>query len=111
MRKNTITKLLAAAIVTAVAVVVHPACVGQRLELNAGAFHPVGTPAPDSKMIELPGGDFSLFSNRIANRRSFPAQGSSSIFSCQSGIMLTPATPTQLRLPASLGKTMAWAGQ
>ena len=111
MRKNTITKLLAAAIVTAVAVVVHPACVGQRLELNAGAFHPVGTPAPDSKMIELPGGDFSLFSNRIANRRSFPAQGSSSIFSCPSGIMLTPGTATQFRLPASIGKTMAWASK
>lgn len=111
MRKSTITKLLAAAIVTAVAVVVHPACVGQRLELNAGAFHPVGTPAPDSKMIELPGGDFSLFSNRIANRRSFPAQGSSSIFSCPSGIMLTPGTATQFRLPASIGKTMAWASK
>ena len=71
----------------------------------------MGTPAPDSKMIELPGGDFSLFSNRIANRRSFPAQGSSSIFSCPSGIMLTPGTATQFRLPASIGKTMAWASK
>lgn len=111
MRKNTITKLLAAAIVTAIAVAFNPACAGQRLELNAGAFHPVGTPAPDSKMTELPGGDFSLFSNRIVNRRSFPVQGSSSIFSYPSGIPVTPDPATQFRLPANIGKTLAWASK
>ncbi len=111
MTKIGITKLLTAAIVTAIAVVIHPVCAGQQLELNAGAFHPVGTPAPDSKMIQLPGGDYSLFAKRIANHRSFATQGSSSMLTHPSAITGVSGTATQFRLPASTGKTMTWASK